>query len=86
MTHLIHIAAIEHMSGMDLFAAASETELNAKIAGYCRSHWGTCSHNEIESADTMSDADAIELYFEDHENDSLTTDVDSMEMPCAAEE
>jgi hypothetical protein len=86
MKRLVHIAAIEHMSGMDLFAAASETELNAKIAGYCRSHWGTCSHHEIESADTMPDAKTIDIYFDDHENDSLTRDVDSLELeelaPC----
>lgn len=85
MTQLIHIAAIEHMSGMDLFAAASEIELNFKVAEYCRSNWGTCRHKHIETPPEL-DANTIELYFDDHENDSLTTDVDSMEMPKSLRE
>lgn len=76
----IHIACIEHMSGMDLHSAPTEEALNAKVAAYCRSQWDTVS--ELHSAAAPEDdALCVRTYFDDHQNDSLTTDVDSVEIP-----
>jgi hypothetical protein len=74
MDQHIHIAAIEHMSGMDHFADLTEDGLYRQIADYCRSHWETCDEPGI--TDVMEDdRKCVEHYFNDHENDSLTTSV-----------
>lgn len=36
----IHVAAIDHRHGTDLYAALSEAELDSQLAGYCRVWWG----------------------------------------------
>lgn len=81
MKIITYIAAIEHQSGMDLFTASSEDALGAKVAAYCRSHWETIPWKGEELPDIPeTDRLAIELYFDDHDNDSLTTEIDSVEI------
>ena len=81
MKIITYIAAVEHMSGMDLHAAASEEALNAKLAAYCRSHWETISwKGEARPEIPETDEATIALYFDDHEDDCLTTGVDSVDV------
>lgn len=89
MKIVTYIAAIECQSGTDLYAASSEEALNAKLAAYCRSHWETTAWRVAERASPIPDTDAeiIERFFDDHENDSLTTGCDSVDvdMHCVVE-
>lgn len=81
MKIITYIAAVEHISGMDLHAAASEEALNAKLAAYCRSHWETISWKGEARPEIPETNDAtIALYFDDHEDDRLTTGCDSVEI------
>jgi hypothetical protein len=81
MKIITYIAVIEHMSGMDIHTAASEEALAVKVADYCRSHWDTIPWKGEAPPDIPeTDAAVIERYFDDHENDSLTTAVDSVEI------
>lgn len=79
----IHIAVIEHMSGMDLHAATTEDDLNKILAGYCRMLWYTATVEPDMDAPEVptTDADIIERYFDEHESDSLTTDCIPLELP-----
>lgn len=76
MKIITYIAAIEHQSGMDLHTASSEDALAAKVAAYCRSHW----QQRLWGDAPATDAEVITTYFNDHDNDSITTEVDSVEI------
>lgn len=80
MSRIIHIAAVEHMSGMDFFVGSSESALNAQVAAYCRSHWETLTRG-LRVEPPKDDAACIAEYFDDHENDSLTTDIAALDGP-----
>lgn len=84
----IFTAAIEHMSGMDIHTSLTQEGLNKKVADYCRSHWGTisCRSDGPLPPEPADDEEAINIYFEDHENDSLTTEVSECEAPLAPSE
>lgn len=80
MSRVVHVAAVEHMSGMDLFAGSTEESLVAQVAAYCRSHWDTCG--EPGNTDVLGDNQkCVDHYFHDHENDSLTTSVCAVDGP-----
>lgn len=77
---IVYMAAVEHMAGIDLHAALSEKALEAKVAEYCRSHWDTRTCDVLSACEPPEDDRAcIERYFDDHENDSLTTGTDCLE-------
>lgn len=81
----IHTAVIEHMSGMDIHTSLTQEGLNKKVADYCRSHWSTISwrSDDPRPEEPADDEEAINIYFDDHENDSLTTEVSECESPLA---
>ena len=83
----IYIAAIEHMSGMDFYIDTTEAALDARLAAHCRSHWETIPwKGEVLPDIPETDALTLELYFDDHENDSLTTDCVRLELPLTLRE
>lgn len=74
MSRIVHVAAVEHMSGMDMFVGSTEESLYTQVAAYCRSHWDTC--DEPGNTDVLNDNQkCVEHYFNDHENDSLTVEI-----------
>ncbi len=71
MKKQIYTAVVEHMSGMDHYAAITEEGLYLQLADYCHSRWETCDKPDV----TFVEGDTrkyVEHYFENHENDSLT--------------
>jgi hypothetical protein len=80
MKLLIHLAAVEHQAGMDLHAAPSGEALDAILADYCRSNWDNDPDTKLPPCPD-SDAAVIGLYFEDHDKDTLTRDITSIEIP-----
>lgn len=65
----IAIAAISHRHGMDLMAAPSDSQLDEKLADYCKEYW--CDWYPEEPYEGMDNATVIEKYFsEDMAGDS----------------
>lgn len=84
MKLLIHVAVVEHQTGMDIHTAASEEALNAKLAAYCRSHWETISRQDEALPEIPETNDAIVArYFADHEDDTVSIDCDSVDLETA---
>lgn len=79
----VFTAAIEHMSGMDIHTSLTQEGLNKKVAAYCRSHWNTISWRSDDPVpeEPEDDEEAIRIYFDDHENDSLTTEASECDDP-----
>ena len=69
----VHLAVIEHRHGFNHYAGATEAELTAKIAEFCREWWDETDRE----GDAPEDDDAcIEAYFQDHESEWLTRGTD----------
>lgn len=81
----IYTAVIEHMSGTDVHTSLTQEGLNKKVADYCRSHWDIAPGEPLPPCPADDEA-CIAIYFEDHENDSLTTEASSCESPLAPSE
>ena len=68
----IYIASIHHKHGVNLYAGATEAELDKKVADYVRDQGGPeewCGSYQPEDQaeiDAMTDCEAIESYFGDH--------------------
>ena len=68
----IHVAVIEHQTGMDVFTDLTESDLTSQVLAYCWSHWETVNHpGFVEEPDDAGEA--VELYFKDHLDDTLST-------------
>lgn len=80
---IIHITVVEHMSGMDIYADRAEEAVIEQVASYCRDKWETTSRAEsgCKRPPPENHQRCVDLYFEDHESDALTTHVSSVEVP-----
>lgn len=73
----VHLGIIEHRNGVDFHAALSHPELLQIIATYARSWW-----NEIDDARDpagLSDAEVVDVYFEDHCSEGCVTTTVSLD-------
>ena len=66
----VYLAAIHHRHGISFYAGASEKELTAKLAAYCRSWWGERSV-AVDLPRPADDEDTIETYFLVRDDESI---------------
>lgn len=78
MKILIHVAAVEHAAGTDFHTGATEAEMEAKVAAHCRRYWETCGYGHTDAP--PEDAKCIEIYFDDHDSESLAVSCESVEI------
>jgi hypothetical protein len=81
----VYTAVIEHMSGMDIHTSLTREGLNKKVADYCRLHWDIAPGEPLPPC-PVDDEDAVNIYFDGHENDSLTVELSACEAPPAPSE
>lgn len=77
---IIYVAVVEHMSEMDVYTDVTEEGLERQVAAYCRGRWDTTSRavSGCKRPPPDDNKACIDLYFEDHETDLLTTRVSSV--------
>lgn len=79
----IHVAHIDHRHGYNFYVAATEDELSAKIAEYCREYWDDCQASEDTPEAPEDNNECVSLYFDENEEEFLAVDtatLDSMEV------
>ncbi len=63
MEQRIWVAAVDHRHGTNLYAAASQDDLDAQLAAFCRQYWHELG-DDAEAVDGKSDDEAIRYYFD----------------------
>lgn len=77
----IHVGVIEHREGLNIHAGLERPALDAQIAAFCREWWQEI--RDPRKAGDLSDAEVIEIYFDQHDSECVTIDQIRIEPPSA---
>ncbi|AHE53703.1 hypothetical protein NX02_09915 [Sphingomonas sanxanigenens DSM 19645 = NX02] len=76
----IHAAFIDHREGGSLYGAFTREALIAEVAEFCRAWWPEIRDKRDPQA--LSDEQAVEIYFEGHDNEYLWSERISIDGPA----
>lgn len=78
----IHVGVIEHKEGLNIHVSVDRPALEAQIAAFCREWWPEI--RDPRKAANLSDAEVIEIYFDRHDSEYLSSERIRIEPPPAA--